>query len=280
MANKFTRSKYSSSDKVSIICACKNRYEALRISLNSWLNFDHVGEIIIADWNSEKSISDLTHLDKRVKIIEVQNEDYFNQPQPLNLASKLVTNNFLLKMDTDYVLNPYYNFFNEYNIDDTNFVYGPCNIEDKNIESNPYFKYLRGLLYIKTKFFKAVGGYNENMGKYYAWEDDELTIRLHMYGLNSRSVDYNHNVFHIPHSDKKRFENFEGDKEYEKNIVNEMSKYYSGDELKYQTEYVISQYHILKNMETFPEPLDYFVESKVDWKLIQKNDQHYFAEKV
>ena len=280
MVNKFTRSKYNSSDKVSIICACKNRYEALRISLNSWLNFDHVGEIIIADWNSEKSISDLTHLDKRVKIIEVQNEDYFNQPQPLNLASKLVTNNFLLKMDTDYVLNPYYNFFNEYNIDDTNFVYGPCNIEDKNIESNPYFKYLRGLLYIKTKFFKAVGGYNENMGKYYAWEDDELTIRLHMYGLNSRSVDYNHNVFHIPHSDKKRFENFEGDKEYEKNIVNEMSKYYSGDELKYQTEYVISQYHILKNMETFPEPLDYFVESKVDWKLIQKNDQHYFAEKV
>jgi len=280
MANKFTRSKYSSSDKVSIICACKNRYEALRISLNSWLNFDHVGEIIIADWNSEKSISDLTHLDKRVKIIEVQNEDYFNQPQPLNLASKLVTNNFLLKMDTDYVLNPYYNFFNEYNIDDTNFVYGPCNIEDKNIESNPYFKYLRGLLYIKTKFFKAVGGYNENMGKYYAWEDDELVTRLHMYGLNSRSVDYNHNVFHIPHSDKKRFENFEGDKEHEKNIVNEMSKYYSGDELKYQTEYVISQYHISKNMETFPEPLDYFAESKVDWKLIQKNDQHYFAEKV
>lgn len=280
MVNKFTRSKYNSSDKVSIICACKNRYEALRISLNSWLNFDQVGEIIIADWNSEKSISDLTHLDKRVKIIEVRNEDYFNQPQPLNLASKLVTNNFLLKMDTDYVLNPYYNFFNEYNIDDTNFVYGPCNIEDKNIESNPYFKYLRGLLYIKTKFFKAVGGYNENMGKYYAWEDDELVIRLHMYGLNSRSVDYNHNVFHIPHSDKKRFENFEGDKEYEKNIVNEMSKYYSGDELKYQTEYVISQYHILKNMETFPEPLDYFVESKVDWKLIQKNDQHYFAEKV
>ena len=280
MVNKFTRSKYNSSDKVSIICACKNRYEALRISLNSWLNFDQVGEIIIADWNSEKSISDLTHLDKRVKIIEVKNEDYFNQPQPLNLASKLVTNNFLLKMDTDYVLNPYYNFFNEYNIDDTNFVYGPCNIEDKNIESNPYFKYLRGLLYIKTKFFKAVGGYNENMGKYYAWEDDELTIRLHMYGLNSRSVDYNHNVFHIPHSDKKRFENFEGDKEHEKNIVNEMSKYYSGDELKYQTEYVISQYHILKNMETFPEPLDYFVESKVDWKLIQKNDQHYFAEKV
>jgi len=280
MVNKFTRSKYNSSDKVSIICACKNRYEALRISLNSWLNFDQVGEIIIADWNSEKSISDLTHLDKRVKIIEVRNEDYFNQPQPLNLASKLVTNNFLLKMDTDYVLNPYYNFFNEYNIDDTNFVYGPCNIEDKNIESNPYFKYLRGLLYIKTKFFKAVGGYNENMGKYYAWEDDELVIRLHMYGLNSRSVDYNHNVFHIPHSDKKRFENFEGDKEYEKNIVNEMSKYYSGDELKYQTEYVISQYHILKNMETFPEPLDYFVESKVDWNLIQKNDQHYFAEKV
>lgn len=280
MANKFTRFKDNLYNKVSIICSCKNRYEALKISLISWLNFNEVGEIIIVDWNSSRSISDLAYLDKRIKIVQVSNEQYFNQPQPLNLASKLVTNDLLLKLDSDYILNPYFNFFKRYHINESNFVYGPSNIEDKNIESNPYFKYLRGLLYIKTKFFNAVGGYNENIGRYYAWEDDELVSRLHMYGLKSYSVEYDHNIFHIPHPDKKRFENFEGNKDDEIKIIENMSNQFSGDELKYQSEYVIAQHHILKNMENFPKPDHYFVDSKVNWKITQKNDQNYFAEKV
>jgi hypothetical protein len=280
MANKFTKSETNNYDKISIICACKNRYEPLKISLISWLNFNEVGEIIIVDWNSSRSISDLTYLDRRIKIVHVSNEEYFNQPQPLNLAAKLVTKDVLLKLDTDYILNPYFNFFKRYTISETNFVYGPYSIEDKTIESNPYFKYLRGLLYIKTKFFNAVGGYNENIGKYYAWEDDELVSRLHMYGLNSHSIEYDHNVFHIPHPDKKRFENFEGDEKCENEITTNMSKYFSGDELKYQSEYVISQHHILKNMENFSKPDHYFIEPKVNWKITQKNEQNYFAEKV
>ncbi len=278
MVNKFSKPK--TNNKVSIICACKNRYSALKISLNSWLNFDQVFEIIIVDWNSSKFINELTYIDKRIKIVRVENENYFNQPQPLNLASKIATCDYLLKLDTDYILNPYYNFFNQYKIDENTFVYGPTNIEDKIIESSPYFKYLRGLLYIKRHIFEEVGGYNENLGKYYAWEDDELVSRLYMYGLKSKSIQYDHTVFHIPHSDKKRFENFEGDKEYEKKVIEEMSKYYSGDELKYQSEYIISQYHISRNMQDFPKPDNYFIESKVNWKITQQNDQYYFAEKL
>ena len=165
MANKFIRLKSNIDNEVSVICACKNRCEALKVSLVSWLNFDIIKEIIIVDWNSSKSIRDFTNIDERIKIVQVSNEDYFNQPQPLNLAARLVSKKFLLKMDTDYILNPYYNFFDSYTVGESNFVYGPSNIEDKNIESNPYFKYLRGLLYIETKFYNEVGGYNENLGK-------------------------------------------------------------------------------------------------------------------
>lgn len=279
MSNKFIRSKLNGKNKVSIICSCKNRYEALKVSLISWLNFSEVEEVIIVDWNSSDPINDLTSIDNRVKIVRVNGEEYFNQPQPLNLAAKLVKSELLLKLDTDYILNPYYNFFAHYAVSETNFVYGPSNIQDKNIESNPYFKYLRGLLYIKTKFFREVGGYNENLGKYYAWEDDELVSRLHLYGLKSMSVEYDHNIFHIPHPDKKRFENFEGDKEYEKKILEEMSQYYSGDELKYQTEYVISQYHISKNMQTFPQPSHYYCDNKIKWNITQIDSQNYFANK-
>lgn len=266
-------------NNVSIICACKNRYEPLKISLTSWLNYDQVKEIIIVDWNSSSPLNHLTNLDRRIKIVRVLNEQYFNQPQPLNLAASLSTQEFLLKLDTDYILNPYYKFFDTYNLDENNFVYGPTNIEDKTIENSPYFKYLRGLLYVRREQFNKVGGYNENLGKYYAWEDDELVSRLHLYGLKSESLNYNHTVFHIPHPDKKRFENFEGDKEYENTIIEELSKYYDGDELKWQTEYAISQYHIGKNMQQFPSPDHYYVESKVNWNIVQIDDQNYFAER-
>lgn len=270
---------YNDENNVSIICACKNRYEPLKISLTSWLNYDQVKEIIIVDWNSSSPLNHLTNLDRRIKIVRVLNEQYFNQPQPLNLAASLSTQEFVLKLDTDYILNPYYKFFDTYNLDENNFVYGPTNIEDKTIENSPYFKYLRGLLYVRREHFNKVGGYNENLGKYYAWEDDELVSRLHLYGLKSESLNYNHTVFHIPHPDKKRFENFEGDKEYENKIIEELSKYYDGDELKWQTEYVISQYHIGKNMQQFPSPDHYYVESKVNWNIVQIDDQNYFAER-
>ena len=76
---------------VSVICACKNRYNALRVSLNSWLAFDEIKEIIIVDWSSDEPIGHLTKIDKRIKVICVDNEKYFNQPQPLNLAASIAT---------------------------------------------------------------------------------------------------------------------------------------------------------------------------------------------
>jgi len=34
---------------VSLICACKNRIESLKISLSSWLLFEEITEIVIVD---------------------------------------------------------------------------------------------------------------------------------------------------------------------------------------------------------------------------------------
>ena len=95
---------------ISVICACKNRENALRISLNSWLNFKEIDEIIIVDWSSDQPLSNFLPLDERIKIIRVDNKEYFNQPQPLNLAINFASGDRILKLDTDYVLNPYYNF--------------------------------------------------------------------------------------------------------------------------------------------------------------------------
>ena len=161
---------------VSIITACKNRSKPLAISIASWMQFDEVDEIIVTNWDSDNSINHLTVWSEKVKIINVKNEPYFNQPQPLNLAASLVKSDYILKLDCDHVFNPYFNFFDFHQITEDSFVTG-----SNSLLTGMDFDFLHplwGLLYVKTEVFKNLGGYNENMGKYYAVEDDELAVRL------------------------------------------------------------------------------------------------------
>ena len=165
-------------NNISLICACKNRNEALKVSLNSWLNYKEIKEFIIVDWSSDESLRELIHLDPRIKVINVPNQIYFNQPQPLNLAAKISTGDYILKVDTDYILNPYHDFFGHYKIDNQSFLCGQHDYEQDEIASSPYFKYLRGLLYISRENYLKVGGYNEIHTQYYAYEDDEIVSVL------------------------------------------------------------------------------------------------------
>lgn len=115
---------------ISLICACKNRNQPLQIALTSWLLRPEITEIIIVDWSSDESLAPLTKLDRRIKVITVPNQKYFNQPQPLNLAASIATGDYILKVDCDYVFSPYYNFFETYQIDKNSFVSGKHNIKN------------------------------------------------------------------------------------------------------------------------------------------------------
>ena len=268
---------------VSLICACKNRNAPLQISLASWLLFEEIKEIIIVDWSSDESIEHLKKLDSRIKVITVPDQEYFNQPQPLNLATNVATGDYILKVDTDYILNPYFNFFDFYKIDSNSFVCGQNDHQEFEINSSPYFKYLRGLLYISRENYLKVGGYNEVHTQYYAYEDDEIVHRLELLGLEKKKVCYNHNIIHIPHSDKKRVENFEAyhtDKELENNIRNMLSCHYSGDELEWQVEYVLAQQHIeINRQKSLSEITDYYFKSNITWEITQTSNQTYMAKK-
>jgi GR25 family glycosyltransferase involved in LPS biosynthesis len=289
---------------VSLICACKNRYEPLTVSLSSWVLRDEIKEIIIVDWNSDESIAHLTKWDDRIKVITVQNEKYFNQPQPLNLAASIASGDYILKVDTDYLFNPYFNFFDSYIPDENTFVSGNHQIEVfdyfdgnnyvidpskmsfeqmvKYVNSySPYFKYLKGLIYVKKEFFQKIGGYNENLGKYYAYEDDEICHRLELLGLNHKKLNYDHTLVHIAHPDKKRTENFEGysvdDENYIKNHLNSI---FTPETVQWETDYALAQHHIKRNGEIAPFGDEYYVERKIKWNIQQIDDQNYYAEKI
>lgn len=288
---------------VSLIVACKNRYKPLLISLQSWLFFKEIKEIIIVDWDSDESLSHLTRLDPKIKVIKVPNKKYFNQPQPLNLAASLAKEDFILKVDCDYVMNPYYNFFESYPIDDNSFVSGFPNYENPeyiqdgrvmldytnmtldeindycNIYSS-YFKSLYGLLFVKRENFLKCGGFNENLGDYYGFEDEEFHGRLQAIGLEMKKINYDYNLIHIPHQDSKRIEHFRGSHEYDENIEqmkNNIYQCYSGDIAKYQLEYAIAQYHPKKNKEIFGNPSSHYIEPKTKWNIQKVDNQNYIA---
>jgi glycosyltransferase involved in cell wall biosynthesis/GR25 family glycosyltransferase involved in LPS biosynthesis len=289
---------------ISVICACKNRNDALRISLSSWLNFKEISEIIVVDWNSDEPVEKFLSLDDRIKIIRVNDKKYFNQPQPLNLALAMASGDRILKLDTDYVINPYYNFFETYTIDDNSFVSGKVaykspefwsdelncftidkanmtvgELKDYYNTYSEYYKYLTGLLYITKENLLKVGGYNENLGKYYAYEDDELYKRLELLGLEHKKMYYDHRFHHMPHPDSKRTENFEGscDEELNSRIRYNLEPYYKGEELDWQIDYAISITHIKKNEEIISKITEPFVKPKTKWQVQQIYDRYYLA---
>jgi glycosyltransferase involved in cell wall biosynthesis len=268
---------------VSIISACKNREKALSISLSSWVQFDEVTEIVIVDWSSDEPINHLSKLDKRIKIINVKGEKYFNQPQPLNLAASITTGDCILKLDCDHILNPYYNFFDHHKIEKNTFIVG-----FNSLIENELLHPLWGLLYIKKNHFDSVGGYNENMGKYYAVEDDELTIRLISSGLIPKSIQIQKfTAIHIPHSDKNRIENFESFSDIKNSLEKRLTKNVYSEATKLSK---------LKNYKTYPscsKMMCIFDSNNVDiidvepyasrvyhWKIKSLSDQIYEAFKI
>lgn len=292
---------------VSLICACKNRNEALKVSLRSWLNYKEISEYIIVDWNSDESLEFLTSWDDRIKIIRVEDQKYFNQPQPLNLALSQTTGEYILKVDCDYVMNPYYSFFQKYEVDNNSFVSGKPSFQSPEhydestgtymVNRNkltmdeltdyintysPYYKYLTGLLFITKENFLKVGGYNENFSDYYSFEDDEIYKRLELFGLEHKKIDFDHYIFHIPHPDSKRFENFRAfdcNKDIREQIKHNLSNVYHGSELEWQTDYVLTLEHNKINAQTVSNVDYYYCESKTKW-IISKEKEGYYRARI
>jgi glycosyltransferase involved in cell wall biosynthesis len=189
---------------VSIVCACMNREDTLKVTLTSWLKFKEVGEIIIVDWSSKNSLEWVLDLDERVKLIRVNEQLYFNISKAYNLAIDNATKDYILKMDTDYLLNPYYNFFELHAKPETNYYTGDWS----GSEGNPIFKYLNGLIYIKKSNLLAVNGYNENF-EGYGWDDTDLYYILNSKGEKRLYINHDYSIMHIAHPDTTRTENYQ-----------------------------------------------------------------------
>lgn len=278
---------------ISVITACKNRGKALSISIASWIQFDEVDEIIAVDWSSEEPIDFLTNISEKIKIIKVQGEKYFNQPQPLNLAASMSNGKYILKLDSDTIINPYYNFFNNHKVDNNSFITG---ISESNLnifhnekvektERSAFLDPLWGTLFLTRDNYFKVGGYNENMDEYAAWEDNEIVERLIILGLNHKKINLkSKTLFSIPHSSKERVENFKAYKEnknLELSIRNKLKTEYNLENENVVHKLILEKHNRI-NWKKYRliENSHYFIPPIIKWNIIKVSNQLYLAEKI
>lgn len=199
---------------VSVVCAVKNRTKVLRVSLNSWLAADGVDEIVIVDWSSDSSLASLVDLDPKIKLIRVENEPYFHLSAAFNLAADNATHDTLLKLDADYVLNPFYSAVDVLRPPERSFITGHFQ------HGGQFLSYLNGLICVRKTDWQQVHGYNEYMTGYGA-DDDDFYMRLIATGLKRGVLKPQPVVvFHIPHENTTRVQNYEnknGPDNYQKN---------------------------------------------------------------
>jgi glycosyltransferase involved in cell wall biosynthesis len=193
---------------LSLTVGIKNRYEQLKVSLMSWTLQESIEEILIIDWDSNDiDYQELQQIDDRIRIVKIPNQPLYNHSQVLNTCIKYAKNNHILKMDVDYIFNPYIKLNQWLDIDwEREFMAGSWN---QNTLDNKlgFIEHLNGFMCVHKKHIQNIGGYNENFTGY-GWEDCELYIRLQKEsGLVKIIPPISSNfvpIYHNPHMDNIR----------------------------------------------------------------------------
>lgn len=208
---------------LSVIVSIKNRNDILKTSIHSWFCKKEIKEIIIVDYDSTEFDYDyFNSLDPRIKIISLKNRQYFNLSDAYNEAIKFCNYDYILKLDVDYLFNPYLELNDWIDIDwDTQFLTG--HYSQSELDSNlGILKYLNGFICIKKNHIINVGGYNGNKFGY-GYDDCDLYSRLEdQLGLSRRVIKVGRNfcpIIHLPHSDFYRTAHYE-----EKNLEVSLEK--------------------------------------------------------
>ncbi len=163
-------------------------------------------------------------------------------------------------------------------VDDTCFVSGMYN------PPHPCYRPLWGTLYVTRKNYQKIGGYNENMGEFVAWEDDEIVNRLLLCGLKHKKIRHTHQTaFTLSHDNKKRIENFEAyhtNQQIKEDLESLLVK--KSRDVDSYIDYAILSHHTVLNMKKYKRYKgdDFYVDPVVKWNVEQVDNQNYIARKI
>ena len=208
---------------VSVVLGCKNREDMLNISIHSWIKYDPIKEIIITDWSSDNSIKYIEKISPKIKVIRVEGKKYYNASTPVNIAIKEAKHPLIMKLDVDYIINPYGNFNDLINVAEDEFISG--NWRDDALDNNLGFvRGANGFLCTHKKNIEKVGYYDESIENY-GFEDCNMFLSLIKTGLKRKTLKFEtHNtpLYHNPHSSHYRV------KEFKEKIISYNDRKYNG----------------------------------------------------
>jgi len=209
-------------DPISVLVGVKNRQKALHISLNSWLQHDIIQQIVIVDWSSDINLKYLESWDSRITVIRVDGKNKYHVAEALNTGIPYLHHQKILKLDVDYIINPYFDLAEITNINDNEFLAGNWSQyrEDNNLG---FIENLHGLVCVYKKHLVNINGYNENI-KEYGWEDSDLYERLELSGVQPKNLNFAHNhvpMFHIPHKNQHRTQHYDDQDVYRTLLKNQ-----------------------------------------------------------
>ena len=192
-------------EDISVVVSCKDRSEMLEISVRSWILKHQIKEIIIVDWCSSQSLKRFENIDNRIKVIRIENQPFYNASKPINIAIQQAKYEKILKMDVDYILNPYLPLESLVDIQEGEFVAG--NWQQYHLDNSlGFIRNLNGIICCHRKFFLKAGLYNEDIDNY-GREDCEMFERLQSIGVKRKDIEFSPNhvpVYHNPHGDNLR----------------------------------------------------------------------------
>lgn len=189
---------------LSLVFPVMNRTEILLQTVPTWLKSKQFNELIIVDWSSTPSLIDndsilsLIAQDSRIRIIRVQNEDFFLTPSySLNLGITKAKNDNILKLDIDYqlVTDDFFDHLHKIiNYLDRYFFIADgdyCDIS------------LTGFVFFHRSHFLKLNGYNENF-RGWGFEDLDLYDRMSKIVQQTKIKNIEKFIHHLPHDNKLR----------------------------------------------------------------------------
>ena len=200
---------------VSIFTACKDRNDNLLKVISSWIECEHINEIIIVDWSSKIKVVDTLKnylTSYNIKIIEVTKDCKWILSWAFNLSACFTNYNKILKLDCDYKINK--DFINKHSLLPGTFYSG-----DWRSARNDNEKYLNGCVYLYRDDFFKINGYNEYI-QTYGWDDTDLYNRLQKNNIKQISIN-NDYIIHLEHETKcRQSDNTFKDIHYNRFLVN------------------------------------------------------------
>lgn len=196
-----------------------NRTDRIVSCLSSWLNFDNINDIVLVDWSSKKNIledqtvNDCIKNNSIINLIRIDNEKYFSQSKAYNVAIKNTINDNVLKIDIDHILtsNKLPQMLGRLTPKLTTNFY--C-CEHVTLEH-------WGICFFQKNAFYQIGMYNEKLTGW-GYDDQDFYYRLSKIRKKNIIRNIPYLVYHNPHGDNLRVENYEIKNKFESNRINEL----------------------------------------------------------